>query len=133
MIKNNFERNDFIKQQRKYDGFTAREAPFIKKDRPSSSFEHFKNRLKNTLKCLNKRRTKNIKEMKNNLCNQTSIKFLKRYHLPDLIKIANSKQVISKQKIGFSKEMGEKYNPYSLIIPSKNLTRRNFFGALFEY
>ena len=46
LIKNNFDGNDFIKQQRKYDGFTAREAPFIKKDRPSSSFEHFKNRLK---------------------------------------------------------------------------------------
>ena len=135
MIKNNLDENDYIiKQQRKYDGFTARETPFIKKDRPSSSsFEHFKNRLKNTLKCLNKRRAKNIKEMKNNLCNQTSINFLKRYHLPDLIKIANSKQVISKQKIGFSKEMGEKYNPYSLITPSKNRTRRNIFGALFEY
>ena len=72
-------------------------------------------------------------EMKNNLINQTSPYFLKKYHLPDVVKIADSRQVIRRQKIGLSKEMGEKYNPYSLIAPSKNRTGRNYVGDLFKH
>ena len=75
----------------------------------------------------------NEKEMKNNLFNQTSKTFLKKYHLPDIIKIADSRQVIRRQKIGLSKEMGEKYNPYSLFPPSKNRTGRNYVGDLFKH
>ena len=65
--------------------------------------------------------------------NQTSKEFLKKYHLPDVLKIANSTQLIRRQKIGLSKEMGEKYNPYSLIAPSKNRTGRNYVGDLFKH
>ncbi len=75
----------------------------------------------------------NEEELKLNLFNQTSKQFLKKYHLPDVIKIASSTQLIRRQKIGLSKEMGEKYNPYSLIPPSKNRIGRNYVGDLFKH
>ena len=139
MKKSNFNENyDDIRPKRKYDGFTVSECPVIEKNRPNSaSFDYFNNRINQTLNCLNKRdgeRTAmNEEEMKNNLFNQTSTYFLKKHHLPDVVKIADSRQVIRRQKIGLSKEMGEKYNPYSLIAPSKNRTGRNYVGDLFKH
>ena len=67
------------------------------------------------------------------LCNQTSVGFRSKYKLPDVCKIANQRQVIRNHHIGNSKEMGEKYNPYALIPPSKNRTGRNFVGDLFKH
>ena len=138
MKKNNFYNYDDIKPKRKYDGFTVSECPVIDKNRPNSaSFDYFNNRINQTLNCLNKkdgeRTAMNEEEMKNNLFNQTSTYFLKKHHLPDVVKIADSRQVIRRQKIGLSKEMGEKYNPYSLIAPSKNRTGRNYVGDLFKH
>ena len=138
MKKNNFNENDNWKPKRKYDGFTVSEAPIIQKNRPNSaSFDYFNTKINQTLNCLNKRgeerRAMNEEEMKRNLFNQTSEGFLKKYHLPDVVKIADSRQVIRRQKIGLSKEMGEKYNPYSLIAPSKNRTGRNYVGDLFKH
>ena len=138
MKKNNYYENDDFRPKRKYDGFTVSECPVIQKNRPNSaSFDYFNNRINQTLNCLNKRdgeRTAmNEEEMKNNLFNQTSTYFLKKHHLPDVVKIADSRQVIRRQKIGLSKEMGEKYNPYSLIAPSKNRTGRNYVGDLFKH
>ena len=137
MKKNNFNEFDDVRPKRKYDGFTVSECPVIDKNRPNSaSFDYFNNRINQTLNCLNQRegerRPMNEEEMKNNLFNQTSTYFLKKHHLPDVVKIADSRQVIRRQKIGLSKEMGEKYNPYSLIAPSKNRTGRNYVGDLFK-
>ena len=122
---------------KRYDGFTVFDAPIIVKGNSSSSlFESYNNRMAQSLKCIaNSRGIKamNEEEMRNNLFNQTSQQFLKRHHLPDIIKIADSRQVIRKQKIGLSKEMGERYNPYSLFPPSKNRTARNYVGDLFKH
>ena len=122
---------------KRYDGFTVYDAPIIEKDKKSSSlFESYNDKMTQSLKCINNSsgiKAMNEKEMRNNLFNQTSQQFLKKYHLPDIIKIADSRQVIRKQKIGLSKEMGEKYNPYSLIAPSKNRTGRNYVGDLFKH
>ena len=138
MKKNNFNGDDEFRPPRKYDGFTVTEAPVIERTRPNSaSFDYFNNKINQTLHCLNKRdgirKAMNEEEMKNNLFNQTSNRFLKKYHLPDVVKMANARQVITRQKIGLSKEMGEKYNPYSLIAPSKNRTGRNYVGDLFKH
>ena len=138
MKKNNFNGDDEFRPSRKYDGFTVTEAPVIQRTRPNSaSFDYFNNRINQTLNCLNKRegirKAMNEEEMKNNLFNQTSSGFLKRHHLPDVVKMADARQVIRRQKIGLSKEMGEKYNPYSLIAPSKNRTGRNYVGDLFKH
>jgi hypothetical protein len=138
MKKNNFNGDDEVRPKRRYDGFTVTEAPVIERSRPNTaSFDYFNNKISQTLNCLNKRdgerKAMNEEEMKTNLFNQTSAAFLKRHHLPDVVKIANSRQVIRRQKIGLSKEMGEKYNPYALIPPSKNRTGRNYVGDLFKH
>ena len=135
-IKNStLEQNGIYK--RKYDGFTSYEIPLIPIKRDEKSKDNFSNRLKYTLDCLRKsegeKSAMNKEELKQNLFNQTSKEFLKKHHLPDVLKIANSTQVIRRQKIGLSKEMGEKYNPYSLIAPSKNRTGRNYVGDLFKH
>ena len=123
---------------KRYDGFTVYDAPIIEKDKiPSSLFKSYNDKMGHTLNCINNskgiRQAMNEDEMRNNLFNQTSKEFLKRNHLPDIIRIADSRQVIRRQKIGLSKEMGEKYNPYSLIAPSKNRTGRNYVGDLFKH
>ena len=106
MKKSNFNENyDDIRPKRKYDGFTVSECPVIEKNRPNSaSFDYFNNRINQTLNCLNKkdgeRTAMNEDEMKNNLFNQTSTYFLKKHHLPDVVNIADSRQVIRRQKIG---------------------------------
>jgi len=138
MKKNNFNGDLEYRPHRRYDGFTVTEAPVIERTRPNSaSFDYFNNRISQTLNCLNKRdgirKAMNEEEMKNNLFNQTSSSFLKRNHLPDVVKMADARQVIRRQKIGLSKEMGERYNPYSLIAPSKNRTGRNYVGDLFKH
>ena len=132
----NLEKDDLYK--RKYDGFTSYEIPLININRDENNKkDNFSNRLKYTLNCLKKseggKSAMNEEELKLNLFNQTSKEFLKKYHLPDVLKIANSTQLIRRQKIGLSKEMGEKYNPYSLIAPSKNRTGRNYVGDLFKH
>jgi hypothetical protein len=138
MKKNNFNGDDEYRPTRRYDGFTVTEAPVIQRNRPNSaSFDYFNNRINQTLNCLNKRgegiKAMNEEEMKQNLFNQTSSAFLKKHHLPDVVKMADARQVIRRQKIGLSKEMGERYNPYSLIAPSKNRTGRNYVGDLFKH
>lgn len=136
--KNNFSNSKECKPKRRYDGFRAAEPPLIQRTKENSApFDNFNNQIGQTLNCLNRnngiQRAMNEEEMKTNLYNQTSNEFLKRNHLPDVVKIANSRQVIRNQKIGLSKEMGEKYNPYSLIAPSKNRTGRNYIGDLFKH
>ena len=122
---------------KRYDGFTVFDAPIIEKDKKSSSlFQSYNDKMTQSLKCIDNTsgiKAMNEQEMRNNLFNQTSQQFLKKHHLPDIIKIADSRQVIRKQRIGLSKEMGEKYNPYSLIAPSKNRTGRNYVGDLFKH
>ena len=123
---------------KRYDGFTAFDAPVIERNKSSSSlFKSYNDKMGHTLNCINNssgiRKAMNEEEMRNNLFNQTSGQFLRQHHLPDIIKIADSRQVIRRQKIGLSKEMGEKYNTYSLIAPSKNRTGRNYVGDLFKH
>ena len=130
--------NDVPLAPKRYDGFTAFDAPVIERNKiPSSLFQSYNDKMGHTLNCINNsigiRKAMNEDEMRNNLFNQTSKEFLKYNHLPDIIKIADSRQVIRRQKIGLSKEMGEKYNPYSLIVPSKNRTGRNYIGDLFKH
>ena len=123
------------KYQRKYDGFTSYEIPLIAFKNKNNG--RLSDRLKFTINCLRKneegRNAMNEEELRQNLFNQTSKAFLKSNHLPDILKIANSTQLIRRQKIGLSKEMGEKYNPYSFIAPSKNRTGRNYVGDLFKH
>ena len=127
------------KYKRRYDGYTIYEIPLINLNKEEKNQKNtlFNNKLQNTLNCLNQsaggKNAMNEEELKQNLFNQTSQEFLKKYKLPDVLKIAGSTQLIRKQKIGLSKEMGERYNPYSLIPPSKNRIGRNYVGDLFKH
>ena len=42
-------------------------------------------------------------------------------------------QRIRRFPVGYSKEMGERYNPYAFIPPSKGLIGRNFVGDKFKH
>ena len=125
--------------KRKYDGYTTYEIPLINVHTGKKEEDNlFSSTLKKTLKCLQKNNESggtamNEKELKQNLFNQTSLKFLKKYKLPDVLKIAGHTQLIRRQKVGLSKEMGEKYNPYQFIAISKNRTGRNYVGDLFKH
>ena len=140
---NNLKFNNLDKEnnryKRKYDGYTIYEIPLINlnKEENNQNNRFFNSKLQNTLNCLNQskggKNAMNEEELKKNLFNQTSQEFLKKYKLPDVLKIAGSTQLIRRQKIGLSKEMGEKYNPYSLIPPSKNRIGRNYVGDLFKH
>ena len=139
---NNIKFNKFNKEnneyKRKYDGYTSYEIPLIPLSSGKSQKNmNFGNKLNYTLDCLQKkeggRNAMNEEELKDNLFKQTSNEFLKKYHLPDVLKIASSTQLIRRQKIGLSKEMGERYNPYSLYPPSKNRIARNYVGDLFKH
>ena len=138
LLKNaNYTTKNYYKQKRKYEGFTFSDIPNIKRKKGNSApFEYINNKMKQTLNCFkgtNTKKAMNEDELRENLYNQTSAAFLKKHHLPDLMKIADSKQIIKRQKIGLSKEMGERYNPYALIPPSKNRTGRNYVGDLFKH
>ena len=135
---NNIEkRNDNYK--RRYDGYTMYEIPLINlyKEENNQKNVFFNSKLQNAVNSLNQstggKNAMNEEELKKNLFNQTSQEFLKRYKLPDVLKIAGSTQLIRREKIGLSKEMGERYNPYSLIPPSKNRIGRNYVGDLFKH
>ena len=71
--------------------------------------------------------------LKENLLNQTSNKFLTSHKLPSITQIANMTQRIRRFPVGYSKEMGERYNPYALIPPSKGLIGRNYVGDKFKH
>ena len=138
MKKSGFIGSTYQKAKKRYDGFTVSDCPIIPRTKSYSSlFQSYNDKMGHTLKCIKnsrgERNAMNEEEMRNNLYNQTSKEFLKNYHLPDIIKIADSRQVIRNQRIGLSKEMGEKYNPYSFIAPSKNRTGRNYIGDLFKH
>jgi hypothetical protein len=139
---NNIKYNNLEKEKsqfkRRYDGYTSYEIPLIPLSSGKSQKNiYFGNKLNYTLDCLKKkeggRNAMDEEELKQNLFRQTSKEFLKKNHLPDVLKIAGSTQLIRRQKIGLSKEMGERYNPYSLFPPSKNRTGRNYVGDLFKH
>ena len=130
-LKNRSLNKENMGYKRKYDGYTSYEIPFINLHKINKI-----TKLEKSLESLKKGGGlyhMNEEELKQNLINQTSKDFLKEHHLPDVLKIAGTRQLIRNEKIGLSKEMGEKYNPYSFFAPSKNRTKRNYVGDLFKH
>lgn len=71
----------------------------------------------------------------NILLNQTSEGFLRSNRLPKISFIVNQPDIIVKKtKIGNSKFLGNQYNPFNYNpANSKNLTKRNIYGSLFQH
>lgn len=137
MKNNNFGKNTYVKPKKRYDGFTCDEAPAVKSGRPmTSALKSFNDRMTKSVGIHSPNSTRislNDDELRQNLYNQTSANWRLPRHLPDIIKIADTRQTIRRQKAGYSKEMGERYDPYALIPPSKNRTGRNYVGDLFKH
>ena len=76
---------------------------------------------------------KENEKMRINLTTMTNPKVLKKFQLPDISVIANQKKTIRNIKIGHSKEMGERYNPFCMNNKTGDYMGRNFVGALFEH
>ena len=118
----------------KYNNNNNFEKPF------SNSFKIYNQKLTNSMEKYYKNGVSDdeIEKIENqklnmNLLNQTSKKFRFKYKLPDLCKIAFHKKIIRNVNNGNKKELGENYNPYSLIHPNKNRTARNYIGDLFKH
>ena len=145
MLKNNKERyendiNNLMRNTRMMSTSNYRINNYNIERPKSTVFDSYNNRLTTSMnKFINSGISQEEAEKieNGNLCrnlfNQTSRGFRSKYKLPDVCKIANQRQVIRNHHIGNSKEMGEKYNPYALIPPSKNRTGRNFVGDLFKH
>ena len=76
---------------------------------------------------------KENKNLKSILLNQINKNYLKKYHLPDIRKIADNQKLISKINNRNPKYFGEKYNPDTYMIDIKTIKERNYVGAPFEY
>jgi hypothetical protein len=119
-----------------YDNF-----PYLKnrKEKVLYDIQNLKNYSLNVPESKNKKISSslNLREenfrLKENLLNQTSNKFLTSHKLPSITQIANMTQRIRRFPVGYSKEMGERYNPYAFIPPSKGLIGRNFVGDKFKH
>ena len=145
MLKNNKERyqndiNNLMRNTRMMSASNFRVRDYNIEKPKSTVFDSYNNRLATSMnKFINSGISQEEAERIENgnlyktLCNQTSVNFRSKYKLPDVCKIANQRQVIRNHHIGNSKEMGERYNPYALIPPSKNRTGRNFVGDLFKH
>ena len=106
----------------------------------SQSFMLYENRINNSMR-LNEEGKTNRGEMFRNkneemigkLSEQTNVEYLKKNKLPDIRKIANGSIVIREAKEFFSKELGEKYNPYNYVLTKPRIKDRNYNGALFNH
>ena len=72
------------------------------------------------------------KSLKQILLNQTNKNFLKKYHLPDVRKIADNHKLISKINNRNPKYFGDKYNPNSYDIEVRTIKGTNYVGAPFK-
>lgn len=135
----------FYYPKKRYNGFTSYAVPRTDKSSDnrqiSSAFNVYSG---NIVKSLNYKRKneeeseyqtmeKQNDDIKTNLMNQTSSAFRRKYKLPDVLKIANTRQRIRNVRLGLSKEMGEKYNPYCHMLNTGDRIGRNFVGALFQH
>ena len=72
-------------------------------------------------------------ELKNKIEEQTNDAFLSKTKLPDIRKMPKTNQVSRTIKMGITKEMGEKYNPFSFVLKTNQIKGRNYTGGIFQY
>lgn len=73
------------------------------------------------------------KELRKKLLEQTKQSFLKKIKLPDIRRVANTRDLIRRLPLGFTKYMSEKYNPDAFVDNKANKKGRNYVGGLFQY
>ena len=107
----------------------------VKLVNPSNSYKENAKRKKNLINLNKVRVGKSVDFYKNkhlNLGSETNSKS-KNYKLPKIMNsISNYNRTVTVIGNNGTKEMGEKYNPYSFFSPPINRTKRNIFGYLFK-
>ena len=73
------------------------------------------------------------KELRKKLLQQTNQSFLKKIKLPDIRKVANTRDLIRRLPLGFTKYMSEKYNKEAFVDNKANVKGRNYVGGIFQY
>lgn len=130
---------------KRYCGFTSYCVPRTDDMKPSNNhnshstmFNRMKVRLERSISCGSLNNCKEFEalkkeneDMKQNLGYQTSKDFLSQTKLPNVVKIADTKKLIRQIGLSNSKDMGEKYNPFSNVYSAANRTKRNYTGSLF--
>ena len=138
----NYTHSNFYYPKKRYNGFTSYAVPRTDKASDvrtfSNPFKVYSGRINRSLSSFNQeseyeKMEKQNDDIKQNLMNQTSQGFRKKYKLPDVLKIANTRQRIRNVSLGHSKEMGERYNPYCHMLNTGDRIGRNFVGALFQH
>ena len=145
---NNSKSNTYYKHKR-YKGFTPYMIPRTDHTSPSTphtAFYAYNKTLQRSLSCCTIDNTHNTSnttntdklhssndKIKTYLQNQTSRSFLSRNKLPDITKIALTRQIIHNINNDNHKLLSEKYNPYALILPTANRYAINYYGALFPH
>ena len=139
----NYTHSGFYYPKKRYNGFTSYAVPRTDKAADvrtfSNPFKVYSGRINRSLSFNQpeqgeyEKMEKQNEDIKQNLMNQTSQGFRKKYKLPDVLKIANTRQRIRNVSLGHSKEMGERYNPYCHMLNTGDLIGRNFVGALFQH
>ena len=138
----NYTHSNFYYPKKRYNGFTSYAVPRTDKASDvrtfSNPFKVYSGRINRSLSSFDQeseyeKMEKQNDDIKQNLMNQTSQGFRKKYKLPDVLKIANTRQRIRNVSLGHSKEMGERYNPYCHMLNTGDRIGRNFVGALFQH
>ena len=138
----NYTHSNFYYPKKRYNGFTSYAVPRTDKASDvrtfSNPFKVYSGRINRSLSSFDQeseyeKMEKQNDDIKQNLMNQTSQGFRKKYKLPDVLKIANTRQRIRNVRLGHSKEMGERYNPYCHMLNTGDRIGRNFVGALFQH
>ena len=145
---NNSKSNAYYKHKR-YKGFTPYMIPrtnHTSLSTPHTAFDAYNKTFQRSLNCCTIDNTHNTSNTTNTnkLClsndkiktylqNQNSRSFLSRNKLPDITKNALTRQIICNVNNSNHKLLSEKYNPYALILPTKNRYAINYYVALFQH
>lgn len=139
----NYTHSGFYFPKKRYSGFTSYAVPRTRShSKASSAFKTYEEKIRRSMDCFSKKvdaknefeiLQKDNEDMKMKLKTMTNEHFLEKVKLPDVATLANSRKKIRNIKIGNSKEMGERYNPYCMMTKTGDLVGRNFVGALFNH
>jgi hypothetical protein len=127
-------------RKKRYDGFTSYQVPRteheykeeFRKSRIVS--DRVYNSIYNPTCSQNVDINEENDRLKGIFMNQTNKNFLKSNQLPHISLIVNQpKTLLKKTNTSATKMMGGKYNPFNYHGNSKNWTKRNYLGALYQH
>jgi len=144
-------RGNTFRKQKGYDGFESYRVPRTKTRAKSeyktkSLVDNYSRQMMNSLKIGNKEGYQADQYKLNELCqeentklkiiinNQSNPDFLAKSKLPKISCIINQPRfLLTNSRTQYSKNLGEKYNPFNFKVDNKNHFKRNIGGSHFLY